>query len=1542
MSKKKASSVQPGHTGDDSLTESAITASSGSGQKPVRVPRVVGIGSSAGGLEALRTMLARLTPGNHCAYIVVQHLSPTYKSHLPELLGRETSLPVQEIRSGLKLMADHIYITPPSCNVLVREGALIQQQADQSVLPKPSVNLLLESIAAEYGENAIAVILSGTGSDGASGVRSVKAAGGFTFAQQPDTARYDGMPHMAIETGCIDWVLPPDRIADEINQLCRHTQKPKNTEQNSQRDDANNLRKLMGVLRSRSRMDFSGYKPATLWRRIERRLVANRVPSLEAYLDLVATHPEELERLAKDILISVTAFMRDPAAFVALEAELRKLLARKAPGDEIRIWVPGCATGEEAYSIAMLLHRILGGDFSHYAIQIFATDVDMDAMQIARRGCYPASTVELLGREVLQHYFQPLNDAYEISKLLRGVVVFARQDLVLDPPFLRLDLISCRNVLIYLQNSIQSRLLSFFHYALVPDGLLFLGKSESVAQQDGLFTAVSKEHRVFRRNAVATSLPVTGALGSSAPTAQTQTGSGGQIRQRELRLLQLATQYFMPDSVLVDARQQIRHVFANAGGYLKLPSGKANLDLFAHLPREWKVEAQSLLRKVVQTGEPCQGTFSLSVRDADSGMVRLSVRPFDLDREERLYLLAFERTGGVAAKITEALGSAEVAAHDLNVELEHELVAAREHLQTVIEELETSNEEMQALNEEVQAANEELQATNEELEASNEELQSTNEELLTINDEMLAKTSELASANAALELVLRNVGMPMLVVDENLCLCRYNEDAVELFRIHASLQGASIERLTLPGGMPSFVEDVRRAMSERQALERVIESERRAYILRINLNFVRPDRLVGAIVMLIDQTERLKVERLLRESQQRLESVMKHSPILVAIKDLTGRYEYANEPLLRLFDVSEETLIGSSDERFLPTAVVHKLRENDLRTLRLREPLETMEDIPLGTQGERRLQMIRFPLLDAAGEVRALCIQAIDITDRNRAEAQLRLAALVIDRAAEAVMVTDARLRIISVNKAFTQITGYAEHEAIGASPQILKSGVHEASFYREMWRAINARGVWQGEIQNRHKDGSVITEWLTISVIHDDHGQVLNYVALFSDISEVIESRRKMEYLALHDELTGLPNRTLLLDRLRHALARAERHARRVALMFVDLDNFKDVNDSLGHDQGDQLLKQLSDRLVTCVRDQDTVARLGGDEFTILLEDVNESEAEVLAIRIQQALNRGFVLQGSEVYATASVGIAFFPDDGRDLQTLMQSADSAMYRAKQAGRNTFAYSTDDLKRLAAERLAIQNGLRRARDEQELEVLFQPFFAIEGQTLAGCEALMRWNSANLGRVMPERFIPIAEESGQIIALTEWMIHAVLNQIRTWRWKYKQVPRVWINISPLHFRIQSIGDLLLRQLTVHDLPPGVIGIEITETAMSQSPEHLASCLLQLKGLGVPVSLDDFGTGHSSLSRLSRLPIDTVKIDREFIDGLGGDSGGNDMEITRTVILMAHSLGMKALAEGVETDTQLDCLKVLGCDYIQGNLLSRPMTAEQLEAMFGSVE
>lgn len=1498
---------------------------------------IVGIGASAGGLEALTALVSNLRSDSGMAYVVVQHLSPSYKSMLPQLLERETSLSVVEIVSGQVPQRDTIYITPPNRNVLLRDGRLELSESPREISPKPSVNLFFASLAEEQREDAVGVILSGTGSDGASGIRAIKASGGFTFAQDPKSARYDGMPQSAIETGCVDYVCKPDEIAGDLGRLAESRPvAPVGRTKEIDELPLSSLKRLLSKVRVRTKLDFSGYKESTLWRRVERRLFANRSATIEAYLEFVEQHPDELDRLAKDILISVTSFFRDREAFAGLEPVLARVLAAKRPGDEIRIWVPGCATGEEAYSIAIQVHRLLGDQFDQFRVQIFATDVDISAMQVARRGGYSATTIGELPSELVQRYFRPVDDHFEIVKTIRDVVIFARQDLVLDPPFLRLDLISCRNVLIYLQPALQARILSLFHYALLPEGHLFLGKSESVAQQDLLFVPENKEARIFRRRPDGKRSLSPGAA-SSAFSADTR-GSPAPARlgiSREHTIVKAVTQIFAPPSVVVNAQMQIQHVLGDASNYLQIPPGRASLDLGSLLIRELKVEAQTLLRSADQKNAAVEGRRRLPLRGRSGPMIRLSVHPLSVDGSERLFLVSFTP----AELHVEADRTAQPGDATGSKELEDELIATREHLQTLVEELETSNEEMQALNEEVQAANEELQATNEELEAANEELQSTNEELLTINEELQVKSNELTKANSDLESIQDNVGMPLLVTDRHGYLTRFNAAAESLFKMHRGMIGSPLSCLVLPEGMTSVQVCVAAALSNRHPSETRLSSGNSEYLLRVTLNFAADGQPVGAIASFLDQTELLRTTRLLGESEGRLRSIMDNTPSLVATKDLAGRYVYVNRKYADSLGLDAASMVGKTDAKLLPAALSKRFRDEELIALRRRELMESQETIDTPS-GQRWMLFNRFPLVDAAGEVYAICIQGTDVTDKRHSEDQLRLAARVISNAAEAVVVTDAQQRIITVNGAFTLISGYAPEEVIGQTPGILKSGRHDAAFYRGMWDQINRHGVWQGEIENRRKDGEIYAEWLTINAIRDESGVLTNYVAIFSDISSLQEARRKLEFQALHDVLTGLPNRALFNDRAEQAVARCGRASHRFAVVFIDLDNFKDINDSLGHECGDLLLKGVAEQLLKVVRDRDTVARLGGDEFVILVEELQEGEAEHLVDRCRTALAQPFLMRGNELYVSASIGIALYPDDGDEVGLLLQSADAAMYRAKQLGRNTYCFSSAESRRAPAERLNLINGLRQALEvEGELSVHFQPQFSLPDRRLIGLEALLRWRSPVLGQIPPDRFIPLAEEVGLILPLTEWLFRHTLSLVKDWRQKQLMPPPVSLNVSPIHMRTlsQSLGETLMRLLDEFGLPASAVMVEVTESAMGHSPETVAASLLQLKGLGVMSSLDDFGTGYSSLSRLSRLPISTLKIDRSFVDGLDDPANVHDLEIARTIVLMAHSLEMQALAEGVETERQLDQLVALGCDAIQGYLLGRPQPAMETEEL-----
>ena len=1493
-------------------------------------PFIIGIGASAGGLEALSQLFPNLPKNLGLTYVVVQHLSPTYRSMMAQLLSRETTMLVRDIEDGTKPEPNTVYITPPNRNVTLNGGCFRLVVPAKESLPKPSVNLFFASLAEEAAESCIGIILSGTGSDGAHGIHAIKAAGGFTFSQDPTTAKYNGMPQSAIDTGSVDWILPPENMGTEIALIVQnHGRIPMATQA---ANAPATLKTLLARVRGRTKVDFSQYKEPTLWRRIERRIerrmAANHVGTLPDYLALADEHPGELDKLCKDILISVTSFFRDTEAFAGLEKVVAAIIANKQLGEDIRVWVAGCATGEEAYSLAILFAERLGNAFDQYRIQIFATDIDLEAMGRARRGVFAATSLAHMDRDRIRAHFTPHGDRYEINKNIRDVVIFARQDLVQDPPFLRLDLVTCRNVLIYFQSELQARLLAVFHYALNPGGYMFLGKSESVFQQEGLFETFDKEARLFKRSGMTARLPLFRADANYAPAAglnQRQEASKPPSNSGfEHILLEAAGRHFIPLTILINGKFEIRHIHGDASRFLNIAPGKPAFDLISLIRRELRTEIQVLLRQVqvkhmVAHGRPRR----IKALDPLRG-VRISVHPLPDSGHDSLFMVCIEWIQPVGGKILEGDGAGSIT----DRELEDELAATREHLQTLVEELETSNEEMQALNEEIQASNEEMQASNEELEASNEELQSTNEELATVNEELQIKTTETQELNIDLENIQNSVDYPLLVLDQNQALLRYNRAAIHLFKLGIPQVGRNIRNLALPAGMPDLGEDVQKVIESQTAMDRqIVNANKRHYALHIAPLLREQNHLAGAILLFADNTNLYEIERSARENQERLLAVMNNSVSMMAVKDATGRYQFANPKFERSFGFATGQIVGKTDFQVFPPNVSDLFREAELEAMRLRKDIEREETIRLGGV-DRHFLVVRFPLFDDDGAITGVCFQATDITDRKHAEEQLRLAARVFDRAAEGVVVTDINQRILTVNDAFSNVTGFTREDVVGQTPRILNSGKHIAQFYIDMWEKIDAQGWWQGEIWNRKKNGDLYLEWLSINTVKDQEGKVVNYVAMFSDITLVRESQHRVEFLATHDDLTGLPNRTLFNDRLRLALARTGRSHENLAVLFLDLDNFKVINDTLGHEFGDKLLKQAAARLLECVRAEDTVARLGGDEFVLLLEATERHEAAMSAERLIRALSKSYLLGEHECFVSASIGISMFPEDANDPNGLMRNADAAMYRAKDQGKNAYQFFTSELAELANQRMSLETGLRHAIANDELFLEYQPQVDLVSNAVIGAEALVRWRHGDQ-IVSPAAFIPIAEQSHLIVAIDEWVIDQACRQIIAWNKAKLPEIRISINFSARHFRKSDMVTDIIRIINEHRVAPHRLCIEITEGVLMDT-ERAQRMLEELVAFGVHISVDDFGTGFSSLSYLKRFPIHELKIDRSFIDGIVNDS--DDRAISSAIIALAANLEMKVVAEGVELSDQHSELNGLGCGHGQGYFYARPMPAD----------
>ena len=554
------------------------------------------------------------------------------------------------------------------------------------------------------------------------------------------------------------------------------------------------------------------------------------------------------------------------------------------------------------------------------------------------------------------------------------------------------------------------------------------------------------------------------------------------------------------------------------------------------------------------------------------------------------------------------------------------------------------------------------------------------------------------------------------------------------------------------------------------------------------------------------------------------------------------------------------------------------------------------------------------------------------LEERHKADANLRHAGIVFDEAIEGIFITDGKGRIIRVNRAFSDITGYDEDEALGNTPKLLQSEHHDIHFYVNFWYELLKEDRWQGEFWNRHKSGEIYVCWENITTIRNEHGDIINYICIFSDITEKKNSEEHVRHLAHHDALTDLPNRVLFNERVTHGLARAHREANKVAVMFLDLDRFKQINDSLGHPVGDDLLKALARRLASIVREDDTVARIGGDEFTILLEGVdNVQDVATVAAKIIESFNHPYTLSGHELIMTASVGISLYPDDGNDVDTLLQNADAAMYRAKEKGRNNYQFYTTELSDSALYQLTLETQLRRALERNELELYYQPQLSLDNDQLVGAETLLRWHNPDKGMISPAIFIPLLEETGLILPIGEWVLRTACQQAMSWMEEGIIFGVVSVNISGIQLERGDLLETVTAVLKETGLAPEKLELEITESAIMHDTECVIETLEMLQKMGVKLAIDDFGTGYSSLSYLKRLPLHKLKIDQTFVADITVDD--NDEAIVRTILALASSLQLDVIAEGVETEEQQAKLLAMGCREVQGYLHSKPLPADE---------
>lgn len=668
----------------------------------------------------------------------------------------------------------------------------------------------------------------------------------------------------------------------------------------------------------------------------------------------------------------------------------------------------------------------------------------------------------------------------------------------------------------------------------------------------------------------------------------------------------------------------------------------------------------------------------------------------------------------------------------------------------------------------------------------------------------------------------------------------------------------------------------------------------------------------------------------IQDREEDLSAIIANIPQMIFVKDAAALcFIKVNTSFEALTGLSRDAVIGKSDYDFFPESQADFFAGKDREALANGKVLDIAEE-PLDTpMGQRILHTRKVPIYDRNGRPRYLLGVSEDITERKQAESHLRQWAAVFQNTTEGVIITDKEARILAVNRAFTDITGYVEQEVVGNNPRLLKSGKHEADFYSGMWKSLLDTGHWRGEICNRKKNGDFLPVWQTISSIKDENGELANFVSVFSDITSVKKAQEKLDYLAYHDPLTDLPNRLLLNDRLQHAISLAQREQSSLAVMFLDLDRFKNINDSLGHPVGDTLLEGVAQRLKINLRMTDTVARQGGDEFIVLLEDVGTSDnAARMAKKLIDAFQQPFRISERDIFITPSIGITLFPDDGDDATTLIRNADATMYRAKDGGRNQYWFYTEDMTIAANLKVETEQALRRALSRTELVLHFQPQYDARRNRVIGAEALVRWQR-NGELVPPGLFIPLAEETGLIHEIGEWVTHSACRQFMAWQQAGLGIERISVNVSTLQVLRGDLQDVVQHALKTSGMAAKHLELEITEAVFLQSQETTGNLMNEINALGVHLALDDFGTGFSSLSYLKNYPFHRLKIDQSFVRDMLDDP--NDRAIVEAIVAMSKGLGLDIIAEGVETEAQLDHLKGIGCPEIQGYFIGKPMAA-----------
>ncbi|QDU80038.1 Autoinducer 2 sensor kinase/phosphatase LuxQ [Polystyrenella longa] len=1064
---------------------------------------VVGIGASAGGLEALEELFENLDADTGMAFIVIQHLSPDFKSHMDELLARRTKMRIQIVEDGVLAEPDHVYLIPPDKEMVISGRKLLLTDRNSNRGLSHPIDQFFRSLASDVGPYSIGVVLSGTGSDGSRGIKDIHESGGLVLCQDEESARFDGMPLNAIATGIVDKILPPDRIA---RALTNYVSKEISSDEN---DDipvraSSELKQVLEVIREQFNVDFTHYKLSTVERRINRRADLINSKSLEDYLELLKTDPGQLHHLLKDLLIGVTQFFRDPDAFECLRPELTTLLEQKASEKHsFRVWVAGCSTGEEAFSIAIMISEIIRKSEINIEFQVFATDVYNGSIQFAANGLYPPESVAHLPEDLINRYFTSQGNGYQISKELRHQVVFAPHNLLTDPPFTQMDLVTCRNLLIYLTPAAQKKVLSLLHFSLKLNGILFLGPSESPADLSDEFENLSKRWRIFSKrrenklplsSRISFGIPANRLSLNRAEPLQTQTSLSDRSRMSVYESLLNSK---MPPSILISKTYETLHIFNGAEKFLRVASGRQSSLIFDLLNEN----IQSGIRRAIQQAEHKKHTVRFSglriEMEGEERVLDLTIEPVTPTPPlEPAFLIEFHHRDKVDHDdVIEVNTTNSDVANDRIHQLESELTFSEEKLQANIEELQSANEEMQASNEELVASNEELQSTN-------EELHSVNEELYTINSEHQRRVEQLAQANNDMDNLLATTRVGVIYLDNELCIRRFTPDIARQLHLIRQDIGRSFEGFVHHLNYPNMIEFLQSVIEEHTEKELELKTQNNIDLLLRALPYRSDNQIEGVVLTLIDITAHKQAQAEVEQFKFMTESAVES----IALVRRNGTFHYVNPSMCELLGYSREELLSKRN--------IDIDRDRNLEEFQQQFESRLAEGTVFESEwtdaAENRIPVEISAKYIELGGVQYICKIVRDISERKSLFNRLEQMGQMIEASNDAIILWNFNGTIQSWNKGATQLYGYTPEEAIGRITHELFQSEHSQS-----WQSIEdqllEKGEWYGPIKHTRRDGVMIT----VSSRHQlliNHRNTKQILEINRDITQEQEYREKLE----------------------------------------------------------------------------------------------------------------------------------------------------------------------------------------------------------------------------------------------------------------------------------------------------------------------------------------------------------------------------------------------------------------------------------------------